>query len=276
MPAYSEDGIATRDRVMRTLGELAKLVPQYIIDGTDWDAMSRTHRVPWTEEEMYGQSHMSWDDINRLLDEYAAEKKASAIGGVSYEVEQEARDLENRTHYSGIPERYKGVPIDLTYLPDIDAKKGLYIVGAQGSGKTFKACATLRGWMTRNQGRGLFVTSVRLLTEITATYSNSSTVLEVVDRYGRCPLLVIDDLGKEAPTEHSLEMLWYVINTRYEWNVPTIITSQYPLADLAARMSEKGNVETASSIVSRIRETSREVKTGDVDMRLRQSFITSD
>ena len=39
MPAYSEDGIATRDRVMRTLGELAKLVPQYIIDGTDWDAM---------------------------------------------------------------------------------------------------------------------------------------------------------------------------------------------------------------------------------------------
>ena len=266
MPAYTKEGAATRQRVVRALGPLAKLAPDGVLDDTDWDAMARGSGVPWDEEKIC--SRMSAAEFNAIWDDFREQQRAELIGGTLLEVDREERELAERTERAHVPDRYRNAPLDLTHIADLQARRGAYVYGRQGSGKTWLACAMLRGWLSRNGGRALFVTSVGLLTEITATYSDATTVLEVVDRYGRCPLLVIDDLGKENPTPHALQMLWHVLNTRYEWDVPTIITSQYRLSELGQRLSSKGDDETAASIISRIRETCVHVDTGDIDMRL--------
>ena len=245
MPTLTEGGREARDRVLSILGRLAMQVPGGVIDGFDWDACAER-----TGSDALAAS-VSGPPCPRPLSR-----------------EDWQRDIDERTADSMVPERYRSAPVDVSYEGTLERGQGLYISGVMGSGKTYKSVAILRGWLSRNRGKALFATSTQIMAEINATFSNTDTVLEVADRYGRCPLLVIDDLGKETPTEHTVSMLWHILNTRYSWGLPTVITSQYSLPQLAARLGGNGNGETAGAIVSRIRETSVGVSMGTVDRRV--------
>lgn len=45
--------------------------------------------------------------------------------------------------------------------------------------------------------------------------------------YSSVDLLVIDDLGKEKPTEWVLEKLFLIVNNRYNNYLPIVITTNY-------------------------------------------------
>ncbi len=50
-------------------------------------------------------------------------------------------------------------------------------------------------------------------------------------------MLIIDDLGKERPSEWTLEKLFTIINNRYENNLPVIIiTTNYNRDKLRERL----------------------------------------
>lgn len=51
----------------------------------------------------------------------------------------------------------------------------------------------------------------------------------------RAPLLVLDDLGREKPSEWVLDRLYTLIGRRYNELKPTIVTSNYTLDQLVAR-----------------------------------------
>lgn len=42
-------------------------------------------------------------------------------------------------------------------------------------------------------------------------------------------LLILDDVGKEKPSEHTREVYFYIIDERYKANSPVVITSNLPL-----------------------------------------------
>lgn len=170
---------------------------------------------------------------------------------------------------SGVPSLFAVAEPDESRLDALRDGGGLYVFGRQGTGKTWLASRIAKGWLMNGMGRVRFVSSVRLLSEISDTYGGNGSEGQVLDRYTSCPLLIVDDLGKEVPSQWALSKLFLIFDTRYSEQRPTIITTQYGTPILAAHMAQGGDRETAMAIVSRFREKYKSVNLGDVDRRAR-------
>ena len=78
-----------------------------------------------------------------------------------------------------------------------------------------------------------------------------------IEKYSKIPMLIIDDLGKERPSEWTLEKLFTIVNNRYENNLPIIITTNYNKEKLRKRLLCNYNEEIVDSIISRLYEMCR-------------------
>lgn len=188
----------------------------------------------------------------------AAAKRATQQAAQEAEAQRREREHRNRSYeHAGIPLRYR----DGAREPH----RALYIVGPVGTGKTYRACAMAKQAIDERI-RVRFVSSVDLLAEIRSTYSGRSwqTEDDIVDKYGTCGLLVLDDLGKEQPTEWALPCIWRIINKRYGGLLETIVTTQYERDDLVEHLGGK----TAESIVSRLYEMCERYPMAGEDRRL--------
>ena len=153
-------------------------------------------------------------------------------------------------------------------------KKGVILVGNNGVGKTHLACSIANELM-KNGIPVIYGTLINLLAEIRNSYDldNNVSEMEIIKLYENVDLLIIDDLGKEKPSEWGLEKLFTIINSRYENNLPVIITTNYNQNTLIERISLNGEIETAKSIISRLYEMCYLVKIDDVDHRIKRNTI---
>lgn len=185
---------------------------------------------------------------------------------------EEARLAERRKR-AGIPKRFLGATVQhqglLDYLESFEgnAGRGLYIYGSVGRGKSYSAAALANAFVDAGY-RTVFTTAPAMLERIKASFSGRGETEPVVSRYTACDVLVIDDLGKEDAKEWSANMMFLVINTRYEDMRPTIFTSNYPPQALSKRLGRKGEVETAEAIASRLSETTVPIHLTGPDMRI--------
>lgn len=134
-------------------------------------------------------------------------------------------------------------------------RNGLFIVGNIGVGKTHLAAAIANQLM--NQGTPVIcMTMIDLLNRIKRTYDKGVVSEgEVLKLYEEVPLLIIDDMGKEPPTEWGVSKIYTIINSRYEGYMPTIVTTNYDDRALVKRLTpERGDSITAEAIVDRLRE----------------------
>ena len=175
--------------------------------------------------------------------------------------------LERKVLESGIPTLFSVAEPSYDMLDTLRDGGGIYICGVQGAGKTWMACRIAKGWLSRGLGDARFVSSVNLISEIGSTYGGNGSEGLVLSKYMFCDLLIVDDLGKEVPSQWSLSKLFEVFDSRYANNRPTIVTTQFDSASLARRMSKSGDPETAMAIVSRFREKYRGMNLGNVDRR---------
>ena len=175
--------------------------------------------------------------------------------------------LERKVLESGIPTLFSVAEPSYDMLDTLRDGGGIYICGVQGAGKTWMACRIAKGWLSRGLGDARFVSSVNLISEIGSSYGGNGNESQVLSKYMFCDLLIVDDLGKEVPSQWSLSKLFEIFDSRYANNRPTIVTTQFDSASLARRMSKSGDPETAMAIVSRFREKYRGMNLGNVDRR---------
>jgi DNA replication protein DnaC len=136
-------------------------------------------------------------------------------------------------------------------VPEVDFKSGqsLYLWGAVGGGKTLLACELLareagRLYLNNESTQGLeFISVPKLLQDIKSTFNveaGGATDQQIIDRYGKMKMLVMDDIGVFAkPSDWVLNTLYLIINARYEQQHPTIFTSNVDLNGLAELLDDR-------------------------------------
>mgnify|MGYP002551602570 FL=1 len=155
-------------------------------------------------------------------------------------------------------------------------KKGLILIGNNGVGKTHLACS-IANKLIENGTPVIYGTLINLLAELRNSYDIDKNIseMEIFKLYENVDLLIIDDLGKEKPSEWGLEKLFTIINSRYENNLPVIITTNYNQKSLMERLSLNGEIETAKSIISRLYEMCYLVKIDDIDHRIKKKKVSN-
>lgn len=168
---------------------------------------------------------------------------------------EERRERRRKAEKAGIPLRF----MEVEPLPLHDSHDGWYVFGNPGTGKTHRACQHAL-WELERGRRVLFTTTLDMVSRIKSTYGTSESTEAEISRYLKPDLVVLDDLGKEKPSEWIVEQMYRIIDGRYNRCKKTLVTSNYTRPQLVERYSA-GGLETAEAIVSRL------VMLDSVDMR---------
>lgn len=161
---------------------------------------------------------------------------------------QPSERKKNRTLAASIPKRYVHCTFDdfmdrgnvslvaakrrATEFVDLwpNENRGLLMMGPCGVGKTHLAVAVLHEIIRSNKpGRLLFANFQDLIQEIHASFSSDQapSKAEILRPVLDADLLVLDELGSVKPTAFVQDVLYYVINTRYNDEKVTIFTTNY-------------------------------------------------
>jgi DNA replication protein DnaC len=108
-------------------------------------------------------------------------------------------------------------------------EQGLLIVGGSGRGKTHLACAVLSELVATKGVSGLYVDFSDLLTRIQTSFRPDADASKeaVLSPFGEAELLVLDELGASKPHAWVLDILYNLLNTRYNRKKVTIATSNF-------------------------------------------------
>ena len=126
------------------------------------------------------------------------------------------------------------------WMPQLGVK-GLVLMGGCGTGKTHLAVAALQEIIqTDKPGKLLFSNFQQLIQEIQASFPADSAVdkSEILRPLLEADLLVLDELGSQKPSAWIHDILYYVINTRYN-DVRTTIFTTNNVDDLADRIGDR-------------------------------------
>lgn len=149
--------------------------------------------------------------------------------------------------------------------PAAECKQSILLMGTPGTGKTHLAAAVAIEQVSQLKSV-IFGTVPTILGRIKSTFSgDGATEAEVKNAIMGCSLLVLDDLGKEKPSEWVEETLYEIINARYVRQLPVIITTNVGLKAVEARYPWNGE-----AIVSRLFEMCVGVRVGGDDYRRRK------
>lgn len=108
--------------------------------------------------------------------------------------------------------------------------------------KTHIVCWIIHELIERYQTSVLYKPTPNLLQEIKSTYSdkweshNKETESKIIARCKNAELLILDDIWTEKPSERVVEILYTIINDRYEAYKPTIFTSNIKVSELWERI----------------------------------------
>ena len=144
-----------------------------------------------------------------------------------------------------VPERYWSESLD-TYVADTEERKAaaekarafaqgarsggfltLILLGSVGTGKTHLACGIIR------ECGGLYRLAPAMCEEIrrAKSFGARETEADILDRYGRAGLLVIDEIGRGIAAAEEQYMLYQAINERYNRRRPTVLISNQSKKD---------------------------------------------
>lgn len=131
--------------------------------------------------------------------------------------------------------------------------KNLYLYGECGTGKTMLAAI-----MAQEMQACQFANVPELIDALKATFDTGGTET-LLKSYGKCPLLILDDLGAGKITDWHTGILYQIINDRYNANLPLIVTSNCDFKDLEKQFTRR--------IASRLSENTVKAFFGTSDRR---------
>ncbi len=154
------------------------------------------------------------------------------------------QDIISTMKGNGIPSRF--LQASIADFPNFEFHYppiSQYIYGTTGVGKTRLLCAIGRLLTTYRKinPSWKFISSSELLLTIKKTYDKDCKESEykLIDLYSTVDILLFDDFGTEKITDWSLQIFYLILNRRYEEELTTIISSNYPQCDLADYVGDR-------------------------------------
>ena len=229
--------------------------------------------VYWNEYDLKKLKMLEEERKLELMQEFAqkAEKiiKNSKMSkrNLNYKFENFEINSNNKKVYQSLKEYSEK-------LVNSKERKGLILVGNNGVGKTHLACS-IANELIKNGIPIIYGTLINLLAELKNSYDadNNISEIEIIKLYEKVDLLIIDDLGKEKPTEWVLEKLFLIVNNRYNNYLPIVITTNYNRNQLRERLCINKNYSIVDSIISRLYEMCGGIEIKDDDHRMSDSLI---
>ena len=148
-----------------------------------------------------------------------------------------------------VPPKYQNIKSDKTRLVTdiVNTKGSIYVWGNAGTGKTVFVCSVIREMFLKygeieqldvSRGYGhtfgvQFISSPKLIMELQDLYGKKGgSAWDHLQKFARISVLILDDIGAEKMTDFVRQALYYLINEREQWQLQTIITSNYSLSQL--------------------------------------------
>ena len=177
---------------------------------------------------------------------------------------QQAREREQRrwmakVNSAAIPERFKDRTLDSYVAQTSGQQKALafakeyaenfdqviktgrsaIFVGKPGTGKTHLAIGIALSIM-QQQRSPVFVTVQRLIRRVKDSWrTKEETESEVIDAFASPDLLILDEVGVQFGSEFEKQLLFDVLNERYEKLKPSILLSNIPSEQLSDYLGER-------------------------------------
>lgn len=162
-----------------------------------------------------------------------------------------------RQSQAGIPTGYRSASVE-TLLRETSAQRAVYevaqqfvgsegrdpanlsLLGPLGTGKTFAVIAIANGFLCRGKSVA-YCTAIGLVRRIRSTWYRQSKRSEeqVVKALTEVHLLVIDEMGVQAGSEHELAILSDLVNARYSQSRPTIVVGNLTARELKTTLGER-------------------------------------
>lgn len=182
--------------------------------------------------------------------------------------QEQQRQLETRITRAGIPYRFSGATLDSYtttnagqqcalevakgYTDDFqstwDWGQSLLLLGNIGTGKTHIAVGIAHRAM--EQGfPALFTTAADMLGKVKATWGQrgGDSEVQVIERFANVALLIIDEVGSIKCSGREREILFAILNSRHNAELPTVFTANLMPDELPSYLGDQ--------IVSRLRES---------------------
>jgi len=139
---------------------------------------------------------------------------------------------------------------------------GLLLWGPVGTGKTHLVTAVLMEMLRKGES-GFWCHAPSLLWRIRKSWDGSGeSEYELLEKTGRVRHLVLDELGKDKPSEWTRLSLLRVIDRRYNEELPILATTNFSPGELADRLGDWN--------MSRLVEMCEVIEVKGEDYRLKQ------
>lgn len=156
-----------------------------------------------------------------------------------------ARQARNRElSLTQVPPRYRDATADhpavaewvqRTVRGGIRSAEGLVLNGPTGCGKTWQAFAA---WHTVAQQTGCSAYALSMPAYLDSLRPGR-TPWVTLEEAERAELLLMDDLAAERPSEWTVELVYRLIDARWNACLPTIVTVNAPKGELRARLGDR-------------------------------------
>lgn len=159
---------------------------------------------------------------------------------------KEIREPELLSMLRKVDERVWRVITENKLKPLTGELSSAFLHGKVGAGKSVNAAWRMLEWsrlkhrQSKVQTKALFVNTGEFLQELRNSYDvDSSSELQIIEKYKTVDMLIFDDFGAHRSTDWVYQILYLIINWRYSHFKPTIYTSNNSLQELTTMFNDE-------------------------------------
>lgn len=128
-----------------------------------------------------------------------------------------------------------------TFPAQMEQGRSLILAGGPGTGKTHLATAIGLHVINEFQAVVVFDPVSHALRRIKETYRPNAerTESQILAGYAECDLLILDEIGAQIGSEHEKQLMFEILNSRYQDMRPTILISNLNAQELEDFMGHR-------------------------------------